>query len=55
MVFFLKSQKFGKSHETFDSRIFFLKFSKSVGWYGFYYGFLVVFNVFHQCFVYSYC
>ncbi len=36
MVFFQKSQTFGKSLETFESRIFFLRCLKSIGWYGFF-------------------
>jgi hypothetical protein len=32
-----------------------LRFLRSIGWNGLTYGFLVVFNVFHQCFVSSYC
>ncbi len=46
-----KSQGFGKSLETSGSRIFFLRFLKSIGWYGFSYGFLPVLNLFHQCFI----
>jgi hypothetical protein len=49
--FYRKSQRFGNSLETFGSQIFFLRFLKSIGWYGFSYGFLVVFNLFLQCFV----
>jgi hypothetical protein len=51
MDFFIywKSQRFGKSLETFDARIFFLRFVKSIGWYGLY-GFLVVLNLFQKCF-----
>ncbi len=41
MVFW-KSQTFSKSLETFGSRIFLLRFLKSIGWYGFSFGFLVV-------------
>jgi hypothetical protein len=48
MNFYWKSQKFGKSLETFDSHIFVLKFLKSIGSYGFSYGFLVVLNFFRQ-------
>ncbi len=48
MVFFWKSQTFGKSLETFCLRIFFLRYLKSLGLYGFFYGFLVVLNLFHQ-------
>ncbi len=33
------------------SLFFSLRFLKSIGWYGFSYGFLVVLDVFHQCFV----
>ncbi len=40
-----------KSLDTFGSQIFFLRFLKSIGWWGFSYGFLVVLNFFHQCFV----
>jgi hypothetical protein len=40
MVFLLD----GKSLETFGTRIFFLRFLKSKGLYGFFYGFLFVFN-----------
>ncbi len=44
-----KSKRFGKSLETFGSRIFFLSFLKSIAWYGFcYYGFLVVLNLFRN-------
>jgi hypothetical protein len=35
----------------FGSQIFFLRFLKSIGWYGFSLGFLVVLNLVHQCFV----
>jgi hypothetical protein len=52
--FYWKSQRFGKNLEAFGSRIFFLKFLKSTGWYGFSYGFLVVLKPFHQCFVQIY-
>jgi hypothetical protein len=38
--FYLKSPRFGKSLETFGSQIFFLRFLKSIGWYGFSYEFL---------------
>jgi hypothetical protein len=31
--------------------LFFLRFLKSIGWFGFSYGFLVVLNLFHQCFI----
>jgi hypothetical protein len=44
----LKSQTFGKSLETFGSQIYFLRFLNPKGWYGFFYEFLVVFNLFHQ-------
>jgi hypothetical protein len=43
-VLFWKSQTFGKSLETFGLQIFFLRFFKSIGWYGFW----VVLNLFHQ-------
>ncbi len=33
---FWKSQIFGKSLESFGSQIFFLRFLKSIGWYGFF-------------------
>jgi hypothetical protein len=46
-----KSQRFGKSLETSGSRIFFLRYLKSIGCYGFSYGFLAVLNLFHQCFI----
>ncbi len=46
MDFFCKSQRFGKSRKTFGSRIFFLSVLKSIGWYGFPYGFLAVLNLF---------
>ncbi len=39
---FWKSQTFGKSLKTYGSGMFFLIFLKSIGWYGFSYGFLVV-------------
>ncbi len=42
MDFFLEFTNIGKSLKTFGSRIFFLIFLKSIGWYGFSYGFLVV-------------
>jgi hypothetical protein len=48
---FWKLQTFGKSLETLCSWILFLRFLKSLGWYEFFYGYLVVLNVFHQCFV----
>jgi hypothetical protein len=35
MDFLCKSQRIGKSLETFSLRIFFLRFLKSVGWYEF--------------------
>jgi hypothetical protein len=41
---FPKSQTFGKSLETFGSRIYFLRFFKSIGWYRF----LAVLNLCHQ-------
>ncbi len=43
-----KSQRFRKSLETSASQTFFLRFLKSLGWYGFSYGFLAVLNLFHQ-------
>jgi hypothetical protein len=46
--FFWKSQTFGKSLETFGLQIFFLRFWKSIGWYGCSFGLLVVLNLFHQ-------
>ncbi len=52
--FYWKSQRFGKSLKTFGSRIFSLIFLKSIGWYGFSYGFLVVLNLFIQCIALSY-
>ncbi len=48
MDFLLEITKIGKSLETFGSRIDFLRFLKSIGWYGFPYGFLVVLNLFHK-------
>jgi hypothetical protein len=42
MDFLLESKIWQK--ETNGSRIFFLRFLKSIGWYGFSYGFLVVLN-----------
>jgi hypothetical protein len=50
-IFLCKSQRFSESLETFGSRVFFLRFFKSIGWYGFSYGFLTVLNLFHQCFI----
>ncbi len=47
MVFFWKSQIFGKSLKTFGFRIFFLEIFKSTGWYGFPYGFWL----FWMCFI----
>jgi len=47
--FFLSA--FGKSLNTLGFCTFFFRFLKSIGWYRFSYGFLVVLNVFHQCFV----
>ncbi len=47
-IFCWKSQKFGKSLGTFGSRIFVLRFLKSIDWYGFSYGFLVVLTLFLQ-------
>ncbi len=41
-----KSQWFGKSLVFFGLLIFFLQFLKSLGWYGFSYGFLVILNLF---------
>jgi hypothetical protein len=41
---FLKDITFGKSLEAFGSRIFFMKFSKSIGWCGFSSGFLDCFE-----------
>jgi hypothetical protein len=46
-----KSQRFGKSLETSGSRIFFLRFLKSLGWYGFSYGVLADMHLFNQCFI----
>jgi hypothetical protein len=46
---FWNSQTFGKGLETFGSRIFFLRFLKFLGWYGFSYEFLAALNAFHQC------
>ncbi len=40
------SQRFGKSLKTFGLQIYFLRFFKSIGWYGFSYGVLVVLNFF---------
>ncbi len=54
MIFLAKTQRFGKSLATFGSQIFFSRFFKSMGWYGFSYGFLIVLNMFHQCFIQSY-
>ncbi len=51
---FWKSQTFAKSIVTFGFADFLLEFWKSIGWYGFSEGLLVVLNVFHQCFVKSY-
>jgi hypothetical protein len=51
MDFCLESQQFGKSLETFGSKIFFLRFKKTIGWYGFSYVFLAVLDIFHQCFI----
>ncbi len=48
---FGNNKHFGKSLETFGSWIFFLGFFITISWYGFSYWFLVVLNVFHQCFV----
>jgi hypothetical protein len=53
-IFYWKSQRFDKSLETFGSQIFFLRFLKSIGWYGFSYGFFVVLNLFHLFFALSY-
>jgi len=54
MDFFVcKSQRFSKSLETFGSRIFFLRCLKSIGWYGFSYGFLAVLNLFHQFLIFD--
>jgi hypothetical protein len=36
----------GKRLKTFGSRIFFLIFVKSISWFGFSFGFLVVLNLF---------
>jgi hypothetical protein len=46
--FFWKSQTFGESPKTFDSRNVFLRFLKSIGWYELCYGFLVDLNLFQQ-------
>ncbi len=51
MVFFLENATIWQSLETFGLGIFFLRFLKSMGWYGFYYALLVVLNVFQQRFV----
>ena len=49
MVFFVKITKIWHKSRVFWFLDFFLRFIKSIGWYGFSYGFLVVLNVFHQC------
>ncbi len=49
---FWKSQTFEKSLQTFGLVWFFLRFFKSICWYGFFYGFFVVLYLFHQCFIF---
>ncbi len=50
MVFFLEiTNIWQKSQDIWFG--FFVQVLKSIGWCGFSYGFLVVLNVFHQCFV----
>jgi|688.fasta_scaffold1894296_1 hypothetical protein len=44
--YYWKSQRFGKSPNNF-----FLRFLKSMGWYGVFCVFSVLLNLFHQCFV----
>jgi hypothetical protein len=50
MVFFLEITNIWQESRDFMFA-FSLRFLKSMGWYGFSYGFFVVLDVFHQCFV----
>jgi hypothetical protein len=51
MVFFLEIKNTWQKSQDFWFAKFFLKVLKSIGWYGFSYGFVVVLNVFHHCFL----
>jgi hypothetical protein len=50
LAFFWKSQTFDTILETFGLVWFFMRFKKSLSWYGFD-TFLVVLYLFHQCFI----
>jgi hypothetical protein len=53
MVFFLEITNVWQKSRDLWLVDFFVRFLKSIGWYGFSYRFLVVLNVFHQFFVLS--
>jgi hypothetical protein len=51
LAFFLEITNIWQKSRDFLLADFFSGFLRSKGWYGFSYGFLVVFNVLHQCIV----
>jgi hypothetical protein len=52
LAFFSEITNIWQKSRDFLFADFFSGFLTSIGWYGFSSGFLVVLNVFHQCFVY---